>query len=373
MNDVSAATDPASSGAAVWSCEDGVWTLRLHGDLSGAHRSWPALPPTLADAGPVRIDAHALQGWDATVAAELWALQTQLQRRGMHLDLAGMPAGLTDVLWLAGAGDGAAGQAATTPARRAQGGALQQAKLTIAFFGEVLLALWRGLRGRQRVPAAELLQQLDQTGPRSLPIVLLTCALVGTMLAYMGGAQLGRIGAQGFLAEVVTVGMVRELAGLMTGVILAGRVGAAFAAQLATMQAGEEIDALRVLGVDPIAHLVLPRLLALLLMAPVLLAFGALAGIAAGGLPAVLVYGLSSAEYLQQSLRAVTAVHLWIGLFKGMLYAALVALAGCREGLHAERSAQAVGEATTAAVVRALVWIVAAACVTTVAFTAWGY
>jgi phospholipid/cholesterol/gamma-HCH transport system permease protein len=172
---------------------------------------------------------------------------------------------------------------------------------------------------------------------------------------------------------VVTVGMVRELAGLMTGVILAGRVGAAFAAQLATMQAGEEIDALRVLGVDPIAHLVLPRLLALLLMAPALLAFGALVGIASGALPAVLVYGVSAPEYLQQSLRALTATHLWIGLFKGMLYAGLVVVAGCREGLHAGRSAQAVGRATTAAVVKALVWIVAAACVTTVAFTAMGY
>ena len=147
--------------------------------------------------------------------------------------------------------------------------------MTIAFFGEVLLALARSVRNafgttgpgapQPQLQARDLLHQLDQTGPRSLPIVLLTCGLVGLMLAYMGGAQLGRIGAQAYLADVVAVGMVRELAGLMTAVILAGRVGAAFAAQLATMQAGEEIDALRVLGVDPITHLVLPRLLALLL------------------------------------------------------------------------------------------------------------
>ena len=259
------------------------------------------------------------------------------------------------------------------PTRPARQQVLHQARLTIAFFGEVLIALTRWLRGRVTVRGIDVLEQLDQTGPRSAPIVLLTCALVGVMLAYMGGAQLQRIGAQGFLAGVVTVGMVRELAGLMTGVILAGRVGAAFAAQLATLQAGEEIDALRVLGVDPIAHLVLPRLLALLLMAPALLAFGALVGITAGALPAVLVYGVSAAEYLQQSLRALTATHLWIGLVKGMLYAALVVVAGCREGLHAGRSAQAVGQATTAAVVKALVWIVAAACATTVAFTAMGY
>jgi phospholipid/cholesterol/gamma-HCH transport system permease protein len=193
------------------------------------------------------------------------------------------------------------------------------------------------------------------------------------MLAYMGGAQLGRIGAQGFLADVVTVGMLRELAGLMAGVMLAGRIGAAFAAQLGTMQAGEEIDALRVLGVDPVAHLVLPRLLALLAMAPALYAFGALAGIIAAWPAATLAYGVTSAEYWAQVARAVTATDLWIGLFKCMVYVALVALAGCQEGLAAGRGATAVGAATTAAVVKGLVWIVAAACATTVVFTALGY
>ena len=253
---------------------------------------------------------------------------------------------------------------------------LAEAATTLAFLGEVVLALAGTLRrrpGQPRAGAGELLRQMDLTGPRSLPIVLLSCALIGLMLAYMGGAQLERIGAQNYLADVVTVGMVRELAGMMTGIILAGRVGSAFAAQLATMQAGEEIDALRVLGLDPVAHLVLPRLAALLLVAPALYVFGAVAGVAAGWPAAVLVYGVSSPEYLHQCLRAVTPTHLWIGLFKCMLYVALVALAGCREGLHAGRSAQAVGEATTAAVVKALVWIVAAACATTVVFTALGY
>ena len=267
---------------------------------------------------------------------------------------------------------------------------LVEAGRTVAFLGEVLIALARsivrpgragaGAAGGVSAPpvqrqllARDLLQQLDQCGPRSLPIVALSCALIGLMLAYMGGAQLARIGAQNFLADVVAVGMVRELTGMMTGIILAGRIGSAFAAQLATMQAGEEIDALRVLGVDPVTHLVLPRLVALLLVAPVLYAFGALAGVLAGWPAATLVYGVSSGEYLHQCLRALSFTHLWIGLFKCMLYVALVALAGCREGLHAGRSAQAVGEATTTAVVKALVWIVAAACATTVVFTALGY
>jgi len=250
---------------------------------------------------------------------------------------------------------------------------LTEAARTLTFLGEVLVALGRWARGRGGPTGGDLLQQLDQCGPRSLPIVGLSCALIGLMLAYMGGAQLARIGAQNFLADVVAVGMVRELAGMMTGIILAGRIGSAFAAQLATMQAGEEIDALRVLGVDPVSHLVLPRLLALLLVAPMLYAFGALAGVLAGWPAATLVYGVSSGEYLHQCLRALSFTHLWIGLFKCVLYVALVALAGCREGLRAGRSAQAVGEATTTAVVKALVWIVAAACATTVVFTALGY
>lgn len=244
---------------------------------------------------------------------------------------------------------------------------------SLAFIGEVLLAAARWAAHREAPIPGEMRRQLDHAGPRTAPIALLTCALVGLMLAYMAGAQLGRIGAQGFLADVVTVGMVRELAGLMTGIVLAGRVGSSFAAQLAAMQVGEEIDALRALGIDPVVHLVLPRLVALLLVAVPLIALGALAGVLAGWPAAVFAYGLTSPEYLQQSLRALTATHLWIGLFKGLLYAVLVGVASCLSGLQAGRNAQAVGEATTAAVVRSLVWIVAAACATTVAFTAMGY
>ena len=176
-----------------------------------------------------------------------------------------------------------------------------------------------------------------------------------------------------YVADVVTVGMVRELAGLMTGVILAGRLGAAFAAHIGTMQANEEIDALRALGVDPISYLVLPRLLAMVVVAPALVVLGAAVGVLAAWPVATQAYGVASAEYWHQAWRAITFTHVLIGLFKGVLYVALIALAGCREGLHAGRNAQAVGQATTAAVVKALVWIVIAACGTTVVFSSLGY
>lgn len=411
------------------------WTLRLSGDWRATNANADAdadtdtdqhpgaapprqtitgpvpslLPPApLAAGAPVVLDGHALTGWDSSTAARVWALTETLRLTGADLRLDGLPNGLREVLTLAmppaadpavdpttgltvGSATGpataasaamaataatatatsATAWAAPAPARAA--GPLAEAANTAAFLGDVLIALGRWLRGRSRLRWADVLQQLDLAGPRSLPIVLLTCGLIGLMLAYMGGAQLGRIGAQNFLADVVTVGMVRELGGLMTGIILAGRVGSAFAAQLATMEAGEEIDALRVLGIDPISHLVLPRLLALALVAPALIGFGALAGVLAGWPAAVGAYGVTSAEYFHQCLRALNGTHLGIGLFKGLVYAALAALAGCREGLHAGRSAQAVGAATTAAVVKALVWIVAAACATTVLFTNLGY
>jgi len=206
----------------------------------------------------------------------------------------------------------------------------------------------------------------------SLPIVALTAGLIGLMLAYMGGAQLERIGGQSFIADVVAVGMVRELAGLTTGVILAGRLGAAFAAELATMQANQEIDALRALGIDPIEHLVLPRIGAILLVAPMLVALAGLAGTLAGLPVATGIYGVPVFEYLNKALQSITHTHLWAGMAKGVLYMLLIGLAGCRQGLSADRNAQAVGAATTTAVVKSLVWIVVAASATTVLFQSLG-
>lgn len=248
-----------------------------------------------------------------------------------------------------------------------------EAARTLSFIGRVVLALARLPAGRSGMRLKDLLHQMDLTGPLSLPIVSLTCALVGLMLGYMGGAQLEKMGAEAYIADIVTVGMVRELAGLMTGMILAGRVGASFAAQLGTMRAGEEIDALQVLGVNPIDHLVMPRLLALVLVAPLIMAYAALTGVLAGLVPASLVYGVPAAEYLHRCLQALTWTHLWIGVFKCTLYTALLALAGCREGLYAGRDAQAVGLATTAAVVKGLVWIITAACATTVMLQSLGF
>ncbi len=363
-----------------WNAATDGWTLALRGDWRlplTAGAALPALNPRPAAGDRVRVDAQALAGWDSHTAPRLWLLLSPLRRAGVALDLDALPEALRAPLALAlpAEGVGAEDLPAEHPVPGLADGLrhwLQDALTTAAFVGEVTLALGRLLRGKAVMRGSDVVRQIDQTGPLSLPIVTLTCFLIGMMLAYMGGAQLQRIGAQSFIADVVTVGMVRELAGLMTGVILAGRIGAAFAAQLATMQANEEIDALRAMGIDPIEYLVLPRLLAMLMVAPLLIAYAALVGVLAGLPPVVGIYGVPAAEYLHKCLSALTWTHLWIGIFKGTMYIVLVALAGCREGLHAGRDAQAVGGATTTAVVKALLWIVIAASASTVLFQSLG-
>jgi phospholipid/cholesterol/gamma-HCH transport system permease protein len=385
-----------------WQHQGSAWVLQLVGDWSGSAALALQGPPAVAgvaggSAQAVCVDGQGLSAWDTALTAALCEVLSPFARQGARLDLQGLPHEVRAVLELAlrsAAGSNVATSLPTVNAGPALPGTRpgarptllavwgeqvaisgQRALTTVGFFGEVLMALARLLRWRGGVSGLrprELWRQVDLAGPLSVPIVGLTCFLIGMMLAYMGGAQLDRLGAQRYIADIVTVGMVRELAGLMTGVILAGRIGSAYAAQLATMKAGEEIDALRALGLDPIDHLVLPRVLALVMVAPLVWAYGALVGVLAGLVPTALVYGVPPREYLHQALSALTWTHLWIGVFKCSLYAALLALAGCREGLHAGRNAQAVGEATTTAVVKGLVWIIAAACGSTVVFQSLG-
>jgi len=365
-----------------------AWLIHPTGCTLQLGQDWRGYVPTTEQCAPegvvrgmVVVDSRQLTHWDANLTASLWALLHPLVGRGLTLDLAGMPAELRAPLQLALQARSHASEVLDSP-RPTQaelglwlGQALSWADLrqTLRFIGELLLAMGR-LHHRPGVfRATDLWHHMDQMGPRSLPIVSLTTFLVGLMLAYMGGAQLDRIGAPALIADVVTVGIVRELAALMTGVILAGRVGAAIAAELGTMVVKDEIDALRALGIDPMLHLVLPRLFGMLLTAPFLIAFAMVVGVLAGLPAAYLAYGVPAPEYLHKSLAALNWTHLWIGLFKGTMYTLLVVVAGCREGLYAGHNAQAIGVATTRAVVKALVWIVAAACASTVVLQSLGF
>lgn len=236
------------------------------------------------------------------------------------------------------------------------------------FTGELAQAFWRMLTGRARFRRRDLFWLIEACGPRALPIASLISFLVGTILAYMGAVQLAQFGAQIYIADLVAIGMVREIGALMTGVILAGRTGAAYAAQIGTMQVNEEIDAFRTLGLSPIEYLVLPRMLSLVLMVPLLTLYAGVVGIIAGMLIATLVFGVGVREYINETITALTWTHILIGMFKGTVYGALVAFAGCLRGMECGRSAQAVGEATTSAVVTSILLITVSASLLTVIF-----
>lgn len=353
---------PAGPATSHWEGGGRDWRLVLAGDWSEA---LPAPPAALrAEPGTrIRVDMAHLTHWQPPLAGALWQLLAPLSRAGVQLALDGLPRALRSQLARslpAAAGSGRPTDEAEEPPPRWHE--------TLSFIGATLAALARLLRGRTAMRRSDWLWQVEQTGPRSLGIVLLVSSLVGLIVAYMGAEQLQRFGAQSFIANLVTIGVVREIAALVVGIVLAGRVGAAFAAQLGSMRAGEEIDALTTLGVDPVEHLVLPRLLALLVTGPLLTLCAGVAGLAVGGVVAVGLYDVPMAAYVATTRESLSGWDLTVGLLKGSVYAMLVALAGCRQGLNAGRSAQAVGEATTAAVVQAIVWMVVAASLLTVIF-----
>ncbi len=370
---------------AEWSGEGSSFTLRIAGEWRGAVSPLPAAP--VFGHGALIVEARELLSWDARLASSLWRLLSAVDRSKVSIELGSLPHGLQQILELAlpapPAEGGATPEGTTTRKLRklrlrrpgwvttlgqSAGKAIDNGKVTITFVGDVLLSAGRLMRGRSDMRWSDLVWQIDQTGPRSVPIVSIVSFLVSLIVAYMGAAQLQLFGAQSYIADLVTVGVVREIAALVTGIILAGRVGAAFAAQIGSMRANEEVDALRTLGVDPIDHLVLPRVLAMALVAPLLTAYAAIVGMGVGWLVAVGIYGVAPIEYVIKSFDALTMPHVLIGLFKGTVYAVLVALAGCRQGLAAGGSAEAVGQATTAAVVQSIVWMAVAASVLTVVF-----
>jgi phospholipid/cholesterol/gamma-HCH transport system permease protein len=240
------------------------------------------------------------------------------------------------------------------------------------FIGEAIVALMRLLKGKARFRRSDFTLTIQQCGVQALPIVSLISLLVGLILAFVGAVQLMMFGAQIYVASLVGIAMVRVMGAIMTGIIMAGRTGAAFAAQLGTMQVNEEIDALKTLGISPMEFLVLPRMLALTLMMPLLCLYADLMGILGGLIVGVGMLDLSAVEYFNQTKASVTLNHFWIGLFHSAVFGVLVALAGCLRGLQCGRSASAVGDAATSAVVTGIVSIIVSTAIITIICNALG-
>jgi phospholipid/cholesterol/gamma-HCH transport system permease protein len=236
----------------------------------------------------------------------------------------------------------------------------EQARDVVAFVGGTALALGRFLARRARFRPQDLWLLLQQSGAEALPIVALVNFLVGIILAFVGITQLRFFSAETYVADIVGIAVVRDMAALITGVTLSGRSGGAFAAQIATMKVTQEIDALRTFGISPLEFLVVPRVLALTAMTPFLTLFADLTGILGGAVVGTTMLHQPFGGYVRQTALAVTAGDLVGGLVKGATYGLLIALTATLRGMQAERSAARVGDAATQAVVTGIVAIIAA-------------
>jgi phospholipid/cholesterol/gamma-HCH transport system permease protein len=371
-------------------------TVDLHSDgehatlvLAGSWRLTQRLPRLaqaermLEDARGVTqlgFDTAALTDWDSGLVTFIAGIHQLCARREMRCHADGLPAGLRKLLELArsvpqtGRG-GHAMQPTPSFVSRVGSDALDLIQSTgeiMEFFGEGALAFRRFLLGRARFKHSDLWVIMQEAGADALPIVGLVSFLVGMILGYIGDQQLKQFGAQIYVADLVGLATVIQMGALVTAIVLAGRTGAAFAARIGTMQVNEEIDALRTLGIPPMEFLVLPRMLALIAMTPLLAIYANLLGILGGAFVGTVVGGLTLSAYMTQTQLAIGWNHIIQGLIAATVYGAIVAASGCLRGMQCGRSAAAVGEATTSAVVTAIVFIVIAAAVLTIIFDAVG-
>ena len=322
---------------------------------------------TGSDVQRLQFDGRRLDGWDSSLVVLVSAVVDHCASLGVDVDLDGLPDGARRLLSLSRAvprkadADVAQDQPSLL-ARLGERGLLagQTVRDTLDFTGELALSVMRLIRGQARFRSVDVLETIQECGWQALPIVSLISVLVGLILAFMGAVQLRQFGAQIYVADLVGIGMAREMGAVMTGVIMAGRTGAAFAANLGTMQVNEEIDALQTLGVSPVDYLVLPRMTALVLMMPLLCVYSVFVGILGGMVVGVGAFDISAIQYLNQTRGSLTVTHLGIGVFKSVIFGLIVAMCGCMQGMRCGRSAAAVGNATTSAVVIAIVYIVVA-------------
>jgi len=314
----------------------------------------------------VTFSADGLGTWDSSLLAFVAGLQRFCAASGIEADTQGLPEGMRVLLNLAA-------QPPDNPPQPSKGGGsfldlfgrpfmnlMSGARDALAFIGETTIASARLVSGRSRFHFSDAAAIMQQCGPEALPIVTLISVLVGLILAYIGAIQLQKFGATIYVANLVGLGMLREMGAIMAAIVMAGRTGAAFAAQLGTMQVNEEIDALRTLGISPMEYLVLPRLVALVLMMPLLCIYADFLGILGGGLVGVTALNINFQLFLEQTRAAIGINDLFVGVVKAFTFGVLIAVAGCLRGLQSSRSASAVGDAVTSAVVTSIVSIVVA-------------
>jgi phospholipid/cholesterol/gamma-HCH transport system permease protein len=327
----------------------------------------------------VSFDSRQLTNWDSGLVSFLAQVSELCRERGINQDREGLPAGLKRLVELAEAvpeKKGARSEERRVPLLQRIGDATLGYGTSVAefltFLGEVSVAFAKFVRGKARYRRIDLLKVIQECGANAVGIVTLISFLVGVILAFMGAVQLSQFGASIYVADLVGIGMVREMGAMMTAIIMSGRTGAAFAAKLGTMKVTQEIDALTTMGISPMEFLVLPRVLALILMMPLLCLFADMVGILGGLFVGVGMLDLSPGAYMRETISTLTLVNLFGGLFKATFYGVLIALAGCLCGFRCGNSSSAVGDAATQAVVMSIVMVVVACGTFAVVFSVLG-
>ena len=341
---------------------DAPGVLRVGGSLRFAEASaiWTDLEACIArcaTTAPVVFDLSQAESIDGSSMALLVHARDQLIERGVPASFEGPNENVKAVMELY------EGDRAHLPRRRKveEGLVSQVGRATFELFGEIQLAL--GFFGQMLLAAVGLLKEprtgnwkavwptMERAGADAVPIVILINFLVGFVMGFQGAAQLKQFGANLYVADLVGLSITRELGPLMTAIILCGRSGAAFAAQLGSMRVSEEIDALRTMGFGPMRYLVLPRAIAMMLVMPVLTLIGDLVGMIGGLVVGMTTLGLSAGGYVHETIRAVTAWDVFSGLVKSVVFALAITLLSCQQGFATTGGAEGVGKRTTASVV----------------------
>jgi len=349
---------------------DGTLVIRLagHWSLRAGLPSTRAVEDALAR-GPkpaaVAFDAKDLTAWDSAAVTIVDRIGRLCAGVGVHVRSDELPDGLKRILALADAvpeKEGARASDVEPPLLVRLGmwglASADGARVAIAFVGEATLSFARLVRGQANFRRGDLALIIQECGAQALPIVTLINFLVGLIIAFVGAVQLQKFGAGIYVADLVAIVTVRELGCIMTGIIMAGRTGSGFAAQLGTMTVNQEIEAFSTMGVPPMDFLVLPRVLALSLMMPLLCCYADLIGILGGAVVGINMLGQSATQYWVETRGSIGLLDVGLGIGKSVVFGVLVAIAGCLRGMTSGRDAAAVGEAATSAVVLGIVWII---------------
>jgi phospholipid/cholesterol/gamma-HCH transport system permease protein len=339
-------------------------TVTLAGDwsLTAVRPAWTAL---LAGGSPKRVVLNdgGLGQWDSSLLLFLFEVQQWARITGAYADTKALPAKVHALL-----GQMNASHETSVPFDRSKNfvvelgdatlGILREVRALANFLGECVLGAARLLKHPRKFRWGDCLDEMQQCGAMALPIVSLISFLVGVTLAYTGAIVLRQYGGDIYVADLIGLSMVREMGAMMTGVVLAGRTGAAFAATLGNMKANEEIDALETLGLSAVDFLVLPRLIALGVMMPLLALYANALGIVGGMAVALKVLKIPPAAYWVEMLTIVDMSDVLVGIIKAVTFGLIIGLSGCLRGIEADRSAAGVGRAATSAVVTAILLII---------------